>query len=119
MSPSSGGTPPCHCHRWEQHCLASPTPAPPHVVVARSSIASRRSTPYIGCNSGNIYGVSVRAIVQGIGLGFTYGLAICSCALQLWVGRHLIACGKADGGEVVVALFAVILSGIGLNQAAT
>ncbi|GJN08251.1 hypothetical protein PR202_ga26152 [Eleusine coracana subsp. coracana] len=58
------------------------------------------------------YGILI-SLVQGIGLGFTYGLAICSCALQLWVGRHLIARGKADGGEVVVALFAVILSGLG------
>ncbi|OEL12840.1 ABC transporter B family member 20 [Dichanthelium oligosanthes] len=64
------------------------------------------------------YGILI-SLVQGIGLGFTYGLAICSCALQLWVGRHLIARGKADGGEVVVALFSVILSGLGLNQAAT
>ncbi|KAE8780840.1 ABC transporter B family member 6-like [Hordeum vulgare] len=64
------------------------------------------------------YGILI-SLVQGIGLGFTYGLAICSCALQLWVGRHLITHGKADGGQVVVALFAVILSGLGLNQAAT
>nr|CAB3501216.1 unnamed protein product [Digitaria exilis] len=64
------------------------------------------------------YGILI-SLVQGIGLGFTYGLAICSCALQLWVGRHLIVRGKADGGEVVVALFSVILSGLGLNQAAT
>ncbi|ONL96713.1 ABC transporter B family member 6 [Zea mays] len=64
------------------------------------------------------YGILI-SLVQGIGLGFTYGLAICSCALQLWVGRHLIHRGKADGGEVVVALFSVILSGLGLNQAAT
>jgi ATP-binding cassette subfamily B (MDR/TAP) protein 1 len=64
------------------------------------------------------YGILI-SLVQGIGLGFTYGLAICSCALQLWVGRHLIHKRKADGGEVVVALFSVILSGLGLNQAAT
>lgn len=64
------------------------------------------------------YGILI-SLVQGIGLGFTYGLAICSCALQLWVGRHLIHRKKADGGEVVVALFSVILSGLGLNQAAT
>ncbi|EER92449.1 hypothetical protein BDA96_01G441800 [Sorghum bicolor] len=64
------------------------------------------------------YGILI-SLVQGIGLGFTYGLAICSCALQLWVGRHLIHRRKADGGEVVVALFSVILSGLGLNQAAT
>jgi ATP-binding cassette, subfamily B (MDR/TAP), member 1 len=36
----------------------------------------------------------------------------CSCALQLWVGRHLIHHGKSYGGEVVVALFSVILSGL-------
>ncbi|KAJ6833435.1 ABC transporter B family member 20-like [Iris pallida] len=64
------------------------------------------------------YGILI-SLVQGLGLGFTYGLAICSCALQLWVGRILIANEKADGGEIITALFAVILSGLGLNQAAT
>ncbi|KAJ6820072.1 ABC transporter B family member 20 [Iris pallida] len=64
------------------------------------------------------YGILI-SLVQGLGLGFTYGLAICSCALQLWVGRFLLAQGKADGGEIITALFAVILSGLGLNQAAT
>ncbi|WOL00692.1 hypothetical protein Cni_G09405 [Canna indica] len=64
------------------------------------------------------YGILI-SLVQGLGLGFTYGLAICSCALQLWVGRFLISHGKANGGEIVTALFAVILSGLGLNQAAT
>ncbi|OVA03547.1 ABC transporter [Macleaya cordata] len=64
------------------------------------------------------YGILI-SLVQGLGLGFTYGLAICSCALQLWVGRFLVSHGKAHGGEIVIALFAVILSGLGLNQAAT
>ncbi|XP_059628189.1 ABC transporter B family member 6-like [Cornus florida] len=64
------------------------------------------------------YGILI-SLVQGLGLGFTYGLAICSCALQLWVGRFLITHKKAHGGEIVTALFAVILSGLGLNQAAT
>ncbi|PKA46251.1 ABC transporter B family member 20 [Apostasia shenzhenica] len=64
------------------------------------------------------YGILI-SLVQGLGLGFTYGLAICSCALQLWVGRFLVRHRKAHGGEVVTALFAVILSGLGLNQAAT
>ncbi|CAA2933464.1 ABC transporter B family member 20 [Olea europaea subsp. europaea] len=64
------------------------------------------------------YGILI-SLVQGLGLGFTYGLAICSCALQLWVGRFLVIHGKAHGGEIVTALFAVILSGLGLNQAAT
>nr|CCW03285.1 similar to ABC transporter B family [Lupinus angustifolius] len=63
------------------------------------------------------YGILI-SLVQGLGLGFTYGLAICSCALQLWVGRFLVIHGKAHGGEIITALFAVILSG-GLNQAAT
>lgn len=57
------------------------------------------------------YGILI-SLVQGLGLGFTYGLAICSCALQLWVGRFLITHGKAHGGEIVTALFAVILSGL-------
>ncbi|XP_008233570.2 PREDICTED: LOW QUALITY PROTEIN: ABC transporter B family member 20 [Prunus mume] len=64
------------------------------------------------------YGILI-SLVQGLGLGFTYGLAICSCALQLWVGRFLVSQGKAHGGEIITALFAVILSGLGLNQAAT
>ncbi|KAA8539419.1 hypothetical protein F0562_026111 [Nyssa sinensis] len=64
------------------------------------------------------YGILI-SLVQGLGLGFTYGLAICSCALQLWVGRFLITHGQAHGGEIITALFAVILSGLGLNQAAT
>lgn len=64
------------------------------------------------------YGILI-SLVQGLGLGFTYGLAICSCALQLWVGRFLVTHEKAHGGEIIAALFAVILSGLGLNQAAT
>ncbi|XP_054786077.1 ABC transporter B family member 6 [Prosopis cineraria] len=64
------------------------------------------------------YGILI-SLVQGLGLGFTYGLAICSCALQLWVGRFLVMHDKAHGGEIITALFAVILSGLGLNQAAT
>ncbi|XP_031486742.1 ABC transporter B family member 6-like [Nymphaea colorata] len=64
------------------------------------------------------YGILI-SLVQGLGLGFTYGLAICSCALELWVGRYLISHKKANGGEIITALFAVILSGLGLNQAAT
>ncbi|KAI3517320.1 hypothetical protein L1887_16534 [Cichorium endivia] len=64
------------------------------------------------------YGILI-SLVQGLGLGFTYGLAICSCALQLYVGRFLVIHKLAHGGEIVTALFAVILSGLGLNQAAT
>jgi ATP-binding cassette, subfamily B (MDR/TAP), member 1 len=51
------------------------------------------------------YGILI-SLVQGLGLGFTYGLAICSC------GRLLVIHGKAHGGEIVTALFAVILSGL-------
>ncbi|KAF5184058.1 Abc transporter b family protein, partial [Thalictrum thalictroides] len=64
------------------------------------------------------YGILI-SLVQGLGLGFTYGLAICSCALQLWIGRSLVSDGKSHGGEIITALFSVILSGLGLNQAAT
>ncbi|KAG6487573.1 hypothetical protein ZIOFF_056161 [Zingiber officinale] len=64
------------------------------------------------------YGILI-SLVQGLGLGFTYGIAICSCALQLWVGRFLTSNGKANGGEIITSLFAVILSGLELNQAAT
>ncbi|MBA0696985.1 hypothetical protein Goari_003499, partial [Gossypium aridum] len=64
------------------------------------------------------YGILI-SLVQGLGLGFTYGLAICSCALQLWFGRFLVTHDRAHGGEIITALFAIILSGLGLNQAAT
>ncbi|KAI3793371.1 hypothetical protein L1987_35990 [Smallanthus sonchifolius] len=64
------------------------------------------------------YGILI-SLVQGLGLGFTYGLAICSCALQLYVGRFLVTHRKAHGGEIITAMFAIILSGLGLNQAAT
>ncbi|KAA8549709.1 hypothetical protein F0562_001273 [Nyssa sinensis] len=64
------------------------------------------------------YGILI-SLVQGLGLGFTYGIAICSCALQLWVGRFLVTHRKASGGEIIAAIFAIILSGLGLNQAAT
>lgn len=57
------------------------------------------------------YGIMI-SLVQGLGLGFTYGLAICSCALQLWVGRYLVTHNKANGGKIITALFAVILSGL-------
>jgi ATP-binding cassette subfamily B (MDR/TAP) protein 1 len=64
------------------------------------------------------YGILI-SLVQGLGLGFTYGLAICSCAMQLWIGRFFVIHHRANGGEIITALFAVILSGLGLNQAAT
>ncbi|KAI3514196.1 hypothetical protein L1887_12515 [Cichorium endivia] len=62
------------------------------------------------------YGI-ITSLVQGLGLGFTYGLGMCSCALQLWVGRLLVTTGKCTGAEIVTAIFAIILSGLGLNQA--
>lgn len=57
------------------------------------------------------YGILI-SLVQGLGLGFTYGLAICSCALQLWIGRFFVNSGRANGGEIIAALFAIILSGL-------
>ncbi|KAI3801449.1 hypothetical protein L1987_29554 [Smallanthus sonchifolius] len=57
------------------------------------------------------------SLVQGLGVGFAYGLGMCSCALQLWVGRFLVTSGKSNGAEVLIAIFATVLSGLGLNQA--
>ncbi|KAG6471918.1 hypothetical protein ZIOFF_069371 [Zingiber officinale] len=57
------------------------------------------------------YGILI-SLVQGLGPAFTYGHAICSCALQPWVRRFLISNGKANGGEIITALFAIILSGL-------
>lgn len=52
------------------------------------------------------------SLVQGLGLGFTYGFGMCSCALQLWVGRFLVTNGKCTGAEIITAIFAIILSGL-------
>lgn len=57
------------------------------------------------------YGVLI-SLVQGLGLGFTNGVAMCSCALQLWVGAFLVKNGKANGGEIITAVFAIILGGL-------
>ncbi|RRT79837.1 hypothetical protein B296_00022580, partial [Ensete ventricosum] len=46
------------------------------------------------------YGILI-SLVQGLGLGFTYGLAICSCALQLWVGRDNIAYGRSATSDQI------------------
>lgn len=54
----------------------------------------------------------VISFVQGVGLGFTYGFGMCSCALQLYVGRFLVTSGKSNGAEVITAIFAIILSGV-------
>ncbi|KAL4570994.1 hypothetical protein LXL04_017744 [Taraxacum kok-saghyz] len=62
------------------------------------------------------YGIII-SLVQGLGVGFTYGIGMCSCALQLWVGRFLVTSGKCTGAEIVTAIFAIILSGLGVNQA--
>nr|XP_043622692.1 ABC transporter B family member 6-like [Erigeron canadensis] len=62
------------------------------------------------------YGITI-SFVRGLGLGFAYGLGMCSCALQLWVGRFLVTSGKACGAEILTAIFAIILSGVGSNQA--
>ncbi|CAI9297900.1 unnamed protein product [Lactuca saligna] len=62
------------------------------------------------------YGIII-SLVQGLGFGFTYGFGMCSCALQLWVGRFLVTTGKCTGAEIVTSIFAIILSGLGLNQA--
>uniref|UniRef100_A0A251ULF2 Putative ATP-binding cassette subfamily C member 9 n=2 Tax=Helianthus annuus TaxID=4232 RepID=A0A251ULF2_HELAN len=64
------------------------------------------------------YGITI-SLVQGLGVGFTYGFGMCSCALQLWVGRFLVTSGRYSGAEILTAVFAIVLSGLGLNQAST
>ncbi|KAK9055395.1 hypothetical protein SSX86_026478 [Deinandra increscens subsp. villosa] len=62
------------------------------------------------------YGITI-SLVQGLGVGFTYGFGMCSCALQLWAGRLLVTGGKSSGAEILTAISAIVLSGLGLNQA--
>lgn len=57
------------------------------------------------------YGVQI-SLVQGLGLGCIYGIAMCSCALQMWIGWYLTTRHKANAGQVIVTLFAIILSGL-------
>lgn len=57
------------------------------------------------------YGITIN-LVQGLGVGFTYGLGMCSCALQLWVARFLVTNGKSSGAESMIAIFAIVLSGL-------
>lgn len=57
------------------------------------------------------YGIII-SLVQGLGFGFTYGFGMCSCALQLWVGRFLVTTGKCTGAEIVTSIFAIVLSGL-------
>ncbi|KAJ9548197.1 hypothetical protein OSB04_020740 [Centaurea solstitialis] len=64
------------------------------------------------------YGI-ITSLVQGLGLGFTYGLGMCSCALQLWIGGFLVTSGRSNGAEITTAVFAMILSGLVMNQALT
>ncbi|XP_076905662.1 ABC transporter B family member 20-like [Bidens hawaiensis] len=64
------------------------------------------------------HGITI-SLVQGLGVGFTYGFGMCSCALQLFVGRFLVTSGKSSGAEILTAIFAIVLSGLGLNQAST
>lgn len=57
------------------------------------------------------FGVQI-SLVQGLGLGCIYGIVLCACALQFWIGRILFRHHKADAGEIIAAVFAIILSGL-------
>lgn len=64
------------------------------------------------------YGLEISPM-QGLGLGFTYGLTICTCALQPCFEKLFISKGKVNDGQVIAAPYAIILRGLGLSQAVT
>lgn len=56
--------------------------------------------------------------VQGFMIGSVYFIAFSAYALALWYGSVLIIAGDLDGGAVVNVLYAAILGGVALGQAA-
>ncbi|CAL8467005.1 g6541 [Coccomyxa elongata] len=59
-----------------------------------------------------------QGIMQGITVGFTNCTFLCSYALAFWYGSTRVRAGKYDGGDVMSVLFAALLGGFALGQAA-
>ncbi|KAL2895423.1 ABC transporter B family member 13 [Bienertia sinuspersici] len=57
-------------------------------------------------------------IAKGLGIGFTYGLLLCSWALLLWYASILIRNHQTNGGKAFTTIMNVIFSGFALGQAA-
>lgn len=55
---------------------------------------------------------------KGMGLGATYFTVFCCYALLLWYGGYLVRHHFTNGGLAIATMFAVMLGGIALGQAA-
>uniref|UniRef100_A0A803N6W6 Uncharacterized protein n=1 Tax=Chenopodium quinoa TaxID=63459 RepID=A0A803N6W6_CHEQI len=57
-------------------------------------------------------------LAKGLGIGFTYGLLLCTWALLLWYASILIRHRKTNGGKAFTTILNIIFSGFALGQAA-
>ncbi|KAH9734967.1 ABC transporter B family member 1 [Citrus sinensis] len=55
---------------------------------------------------------------KGMGLGATYFVVFCSYALLLWYGGYLVRHHFTNGGLAIATMFAVMIGGLALAQAA-
>lgn len=59
-----------------------------------------------------------QGFLGGLVVGVTNCAAFCAYALALWYGSTRIAAGTYTGGDVVNVLFAALIGGFALGQAA-
>ncbi|KAM0941978.1 putative ABC-type xenobiotic transporter [Dioscorea sansibarensis] len=57
-------------------------------------------------------------LAKGIGLGATYFTVFCCYALLLWYGGYLVRHHHTNGGLAIATMFAVMIGGLALGQAA-
>ncbi|RZC77282.1 hypothetical protein C5167_001436 [Papaver somniferum] len=57
-------------------------------------------------------------LAKGIGLGATFFTVFCCYALLLWYGGYLVRHHDTNGGLAIATMFAVMIGGLGLGQAA-
>ncbi|CAI0407699.1 unnamed protein product [Linum tenue] len=57
-------------------------------------------------------------VAKGLGLGGTYFVVFCCYALLLWYGGYLVRHHYTNGGLAISTMFAVMIGGLALGQAA-
>ncbi|XP_021755311.1 ABC transporter B family member 13-like [Chenopodium quinoa] len=57
-------------------------------------------------------------LAKGLGIGFTYGLLLCTWSLLLWYASILIRHRQTNGGKAFTTILNIIFSGFALGQAA-
>ncbi|CAI0469179.1 unnamed protein product [Linum tenue] len=71
--------------------------------------AALRTAQKLGYKSG---------VAKGLGLGGTYFVVFCCYALLLWYGGYLVRHNYTNGGLAISTMFAVMIGGLALGQAA-